>query len=124
MTNHNHYTLYVLQAVDLIKQDIEKDPFKHKTCKELLDSITPVNRKILEKAFKELHGYRIKAYQVKQRLAFSKNYLQEGLPVKRVAAKCYYRSQSAYCTAFKKEFGLTPTEWVRITIQRTPPMLN
>jgi len=124
MTDHSHYTLYVLQAVELIKQDIEKDPFKHRTCKELLDSITTVNRKILEKAFKELHGNRIKAYQVKQRLAFSKNYLQEGLSVKRVAAKCYYRSQSAYCTAFKKEFKLTPTEWVRIIIQRTPPMLN
>lgn len=124
MTSHSHYTLYVLQAVELIKQDIEKDPFKHKTCKELLDALTTVNRKILEKAFKELHGHRIKAYQVKQRLAFSKNYLQEGLPVKRVAAKCYYRSQSAYCTAFKKEFKLAPTAWLRITIHLTPPMLN
>lgn len=120
----NHYTLYVLQAVELIKQDIEKDPFKHRYCKELLDTLTPVNRKILEKAFKELHGHRIKAYQVKKRLAFSKNFLQEGMPVKRVAGKCLYRSHSAYCTAFKKEFRLSPTEWVRITINLIPPMLN
>ena len=124
MTSHSHFTLYVLQAVDLVRQQIETDPFKHRTCKELLEFITPVNRKILERAFKELHGYRIKAYQVKQRLAFSKNYLQEGMPVKRVAAKCYYKSQSAYCTAFKKEFKLTPTEWLRITIHIPPPMLN
>jgi len=116
--------MYVLQAVELIKQDLEKDPFRHRTCKQLLDCITPVNRKILEKAFKELYGYRIKTYQVKQRLAISKNYLQEGMPVKRVAAKCFYRSQSAYCTAFKKAFKLAPTEWLRITIHLTPRMLN
>ena len=71
-----------------------------------------VNRRILEKAFKHEYGYRVKEYQVSLRLAAAKSLLTDGMPIKRVAAKCYYSSQSAFCRAFKKAFKMTPTEWM------------
>ena len=80
MTNNNHYTLYVLNAIASIKQHIDDNPLHYRTCKELLDGITTVNRKILEKAFKDLYDYRIKEYHVKQRLEISKNYLKKVCP--------------------------------------------
>lgn len=121
MSNKNQYTLYVLNAVDAIKQHIDGNPLTHRTCKELLDSLTTVNRKILEKAFKDVHGYRIKKYHVKQRLKVSKENLREGMPIKQVACKCFYRSQSAYSTAFRKEFGISPTDWLKMTIREKLP---
>jgi AraC-like DNA-binding protein len=114
MPNRYRYTLYVRNAIISIKQLLDDFPLKYKTSSDLLDDTTPVNRKILEKAFRDVFGYRIKEYQVRQRLEFSKNYLKEGTPVKRVADKCFYRSQSAYCTAFKREFKMTPTHWLKL----------
>jgi AraC-like DNA-binding protein len=113
MRNNHPYTVYVRNAVAIIKQHMEKYPFKHKTCSDLIARTTTVDRRILEKAFKEEYGYRIKEYQVRQRLAAAKLLLLEGMPIKRVSAKCYYSSQSAFCRAFKKEFGITPTDWMQ-----------
>jgi len=124
MSNKNNYTLYVRMAVNAVKEDIENCPLKHRTCKELIDSLTTVNRKILEKAFKDLHGYRIKEYHVKLRLAASRHYLKEGMPMKQVAAKCFYKSQSAYSTAFKKEFGSSPKDWLKIVSKEMAPPIG
>lgn len=114
MRNNHSHTAYVRSAVTSIKQHLDKYPFKHKKCSELIDKTTTVNRRVLEKIFKKEYGYRIKAYQVRQRLAAAKLLLLEGMPIKRVAAKCYYSSQSAFCRAFKKEFGITPTDWMQM----------
>ena len=119
MPNQHQYTLYVRKAINSIKQHLDNYPLKYKTSSDLLDDTTHVNRKILEKAFKEMYGYRIKEYQVRQRLEFSKNYLKEGMSIKRVAEKCFYRSQSAYCTAFKREFKTTPTGWLKLENNKT-----
>lgn len=113
MRNNHSYSAYARSAVAIIKQHLEKYPFKHKTCSVLLEKTTTVNRRILEKAFKEEYGYRIKEYQIRQRLAAAKLLLIEGMPIKRVSAKCYYSSQSAFCRAFKKEFSMTPTDWMQ-----------
>jgi AraC-like DNA-binding protein len=113
MRNNHSYTAYVRNAVTSIKQHLEKNPFKYKTCSNLIEKTTTVDRRILEKAFKDEYGYRIKEYQVRQRLAAAKLLLLEGMPIKRVSVKCYYSSQSAFCRAFKKEFGMTPTDWMQ-----------
>jgi AraC-like DNA-binding protein len=113
MRNNHPYTVYVRNAVATIKQHLEKYPFKHKTCSNVIAKTTTVDRRVLEKAFKEEYGYRIKQYQIRQRLAAAKLLLLEGMPIKRVSAKCYYSSQSAFCRAFKKEFGMPPTDWMQ-----------
>jgi AraC-like DNA-binding protein len=107
------YSSYVLAAIASIKKHIDNDPFHYKTAAELLDHLCTPHRNSVEKAFKEVYGSRIKEYQVKQRLHIAKFYLKEGLSKKQVATKCFYGSSSAFCTAFKKEFGMSPTEWER-----------
>lgn len=113
MRNNHPYSLYVRSAVVAIKQHLDKYPLKYKTCTDIIERTSTVNRRVLEKAFKQEYGYRIKEYQVRQRLSTAKLLLLEGIPIKRVATKCFYSSQSAFCRAFKKEFSMTPTEWMQ-----------
>ncbi|MBO9201400.1 MULTISPECIES: helix-turn-helix domain-containing protein [Niastella] len=111
LENINPYTKYVLDAIRCIKQQLDEKPLQYKTASELLEKICAPNRNAVEKAFKANFGAGIKEYQVRQRLEASKKFLEQGLTKKQVAGKCFYRSQSAYAAAFRKEFGMTPTTW-------------
>jgi len=105
------YSKYVLDAIKCIKDHIDTNPLRYKTAAELLEHISGPNRNSVEKAFKRVYGAGIKEYQVRQRLEASKKFLQAGLTKKQVAGKCFYKSQSAYAAAFRKEFKMTPTEY-------------
>jgi AraC-like DNA-binding protein len=111
MLNVKLHSKYVLDAIRCIKEHIDDNPFHYKTAADLLNHVSVPNRCAVEKAFKDIYGAGIKEYQVRQRLAASKKFLEEGMTKKLVASKCYYRSQSAFAAAFKKEFKMTPTEW-------------
>jgi AraC-like DNA-binding protein len=111
MTNIKPYSKYVLDAVKSIKKHIDADPFEYKTAAALLEQVCSPNRSAVEKVFKKVHGCGIKVYQLSKRLEASKKFLEEGMSKKMIASKCFYRSQSAYAAAFKKEFGMTPTDW-------------
>jgi len=111
MLNTKAYSNYVLLAIETIKAHIENDPFRYQKATELLDHLCTPNRNLAEKAFKDIYGSRIKEFQVKHRLIMAKKYLAEGMPKKIVANKCFYSSISAFSTAFKKEFGISPTDW-------------
>lgn len=113
MRNNHSYSAFVRAAAATVKQHLENHPFKYKTCSDLIERTSNVNRRLVEQAFREEYGYRIKEYQVRQRLVTAKLLLLEGMPIKRVSAKCYYSSQSAFCRAFKKEFNMTPTDWMQ-----------
>jgi AraC-like DNA-binding protein len=102
----------VLAAINLIKQDIDANPFHFKRSADLLDHLSICNRKTVEKAFKEKYGAGIKASQVRERLEVAKKLLLTDMTKKQVAAKCFYRSQSTFGAAFKKEFRMTPKEWL------------
>jgi AraC-like DNA-binding protein len=105
------YSKYVLDAIRCIKQHLDSDPLRYKTASALLEQINGPNRNAVEKAFKAVFGAGIKEYQVRQRLEASKQFLEAGMTKKQVAGKCFYKSQSAYSAAFKKEFQMTPTQW-------------
>ena len=105
------YSKYVMSAIHCIKETIDEDPVRYKTASELLEQVCGPNRNTIEKAFKAVFGAGIKEYQVRQRLEFSKHFLNAGFTKKQIAGKCFYRSASAYAAAFKKEFKMTPTQW-------------
>lgn len=124
MSKKSSYTLYVLNDVAVIKKHLDTNPFQYSTCTKLHDAVAAANLKTIEKAFKEVYGYGIKSYHVKKRLEFSKDYLREGMSIKTVSSKCLYKSQSAYSTAFKKEFGITPSEWLKIICKETSEAMS
>jgi AraC-like DNA-binding protein len=105
------YSMYVLCAIETIKQHIDTCPFQHKKASAILDHLSTPNRNSVEKAFKAIYGAGIKEYQVRQRMETSKKFLETGMSKKQVATKCLYSGQASFCRAFKKEFGITPTEW-------------
>lgn len=109
----SEFTRYILLAVAGIKNKIDKDPFEFKYSAKLLLYLNAPGRSEVEKAFKAAYGARIKEYLVKKRLGIAKIYLQKGVPKKQIAAKCLYASQTTFCVAFRKTFGMTPTMWER-----------
>jgi AraC-like DNA-binding protein len=109
--NIKPYSKNVLDAVKGIKKHTDADPFRFKTSAAMLEHICAPNRSTAEKAFKDVFGVGIKEYVIKRRLEASKNFLAEGMTRKQVAAKCLYKSGSAFAAAFKKEFRMTPTQW-------------
>ncbi|AEW01005.1 hypothetical protein A4D02_13690 [Niastella koreensis] len=113
MTSTNTYSAYARGAVIGLQRYMEKNPLLHKNVQDLWNAHPGDSRSMIEKAFKPITGYRIKEYLVLVRLQQTKQLLREGMPIKRVAAKSYYKSQSAYCTAFKRYFNLSPTDWLK-----------
>lgn len=109
---------YMLDAVRCIKEHIDGNPFQYKTAAALLENVSVANRSAVEKAFKDIYGTGIKEYQVHMRLQAAKQLLENGMTKKLVASKCYYSSQASFCRAFKKVFGITPTEWLICTIKQ------
>lgn len=107
----NFHTINVLVAIATIKEHIDKDPFKYKLSSDILNHLNCPNRYILEKEFRKAYGDGIKTYQVKARLNAGKLLIMRGMPKKMVAHRCLYSSSSAFTTAFKRQFGMTPTEW-------------
>lgn len=102
---------HILASIADIKKHIDKDPFKFKSSSAILNSLNLLNRRELEKAFRQVYGDGIKTYQVKARLNVAKKLMVKGMPKKLIAHQCYYASQSAFTTAFKRQFGMTPMQW-------------
>jgi AraC-like DNA-binding protein len=107
----NFHTTYILAAIATVKEHIDKDPFKFKLSSDILNYLHSPNRTLLEKAFRDVYRDGIKTYQVKARLNVAKALMMRGIPKKMIAHKCLYASSSAFTTAFKRQFGMTPTDW-------------
>ena len=102
----------IFAAVAAIKEHIDKDPFKYKSSIRILNDLnSTLDRRKLEKAFSDVYGYGIKKYQVKARLNEAKKMIIKGIPKKTIANKCYYATPSAFTTAFKRQFNMTPIQW-------------
>lgn len=107
------HTPYLLGAVFSLKDYIDSNPFKFKNSSDLLDHLNTPGRGSLEKTFKAIFGARIKEYMVIVKLNEAKEMMKKGLPKKMIARKCLYKSSSAFSTAFRIHFGISPTEWER-----------
>lgn len=98
--------------VTRVKEYIDKNPLQNKTTNELA-GYAGISRNLLQKAFRELHGSHIKQYYTTQKLESAKRMLEEGMAIGQVARLCRYRSHSAFTTAFKNKFGITPFDWLK-----------
>ncbi|MCR5411261.1 MAG: AraC family transcriptional regulator [Lachnospiraceae bacterium] len=71
-----------------------------------------LNRTTLQRVFKQMYGVTIFEYRTQARMQESKNLLVDNdLTVTEIAGLCGYSNASKFSAAFKKYFGLTPTDW-------------
>lgn len=64
----------------------------------------------LRRLFKEAYGYTISEYIRLRRLDIARAVLEEGGSVAEAAASAQYTSQANFSTAFRRRFGLTPSQ--------------
>ena len=102
----------VVTVVVRVKEFIDKHPLEKKTTNELAE-YAGISRNLLQKAFKELYKTHIKAYYTAQKMESALVMMKEGMAIKQVARQCRYRSHSAFTTAFRKKFGITPKNWLK-----------
>lgn len=117
MTQNKHHSVYAQKSAVDLQQYMDKNPIAHKTITDLWKARPGVSRSSIEKAFKSVTGYRVKEYLVKVRLEHTRHFLREGMDIRRVSTKSHYKSQSAYCTAFKRIFNQSPTDWINEGLQ-------
>ncbi len=78
---------------------------------ELADRVY-LNRTTLQRVFKQMYGMTIFEYRTQVRMQEAKNLLLEkGISITEIAGICGYSNASKFAAAFKKCFGVTPTEW-------------
>lgn len=102
----------VFVAITSVQTYLEKNPLDGKTTSELA-AYAGISRNLLQKVFKEVHNVTIREYKRTQKMALATQLLQQGLAARLIARKMRYTSQSAFTTAFKNHFGITPTDWLR-----------
>lgn len=78
---------------------------------ESLSQMAGVSDTYLRRVFRKQHGAAPGAYVARERIRLAKGYLQSGLPVAAVAAKVGYRDPLYFSRLFKKQVGLSPTQY-------------
>lgn len=71
-----------------------------------------VSRFYLMHRFKEETGYTIYNYIMQKRLLAAKEQMEQGVNAGEAALQCGFREYSSFLRAFKKEFGMTPKEYL------------
>ena len=102
----------VMDAVARVTTYIEQHPLENKTTSELAE-YAGISRNLLQQAFKKIHDTHIKKYYSSQKMEAAKQLLEAGTAIRQVAKHCRYRSHSAFTTAFKNKFGITPHAWLK-----------
>ncbi len=71
-----------------------------------------ISRFYLMHRFKEETGYTIYNYIMQKRLLLTKDLMEQGVGAAQAAQESGFREYSAFLRAFKKNFGITPTEYL------------
>ncbi len=95
----------------IVKQLIETGYRTHYTT-EYLASLALMSRSKLIKSYRSLFGMALFEHLKHYRMLHARRLVEEDkLPFKQIAGLCGYRHQGNFTSAFKKKFGLTPTQY-------------
>ncbi len=79
---------------------------------EELSAKVKLNRTTLQRVFRQMYGVSVFEYRTQVRMQEAKNLILDGeKTVTEIAGICGYSNASKFSAAFKKCFGVTPTEW-------------
>jgi AraC-like DNA-binding protein len=111
---------FFIEAITTVKEEIEKeivtDKFPKKSIVELANEVG-IGRNALQSGFREMYGSNIKEYMLQVRMEKAKQYLEEGRKtMKQIAMCCGYRSQGNFTAAFRRVYGVAPSEYAQETV--------
>jgi AraC-like DNA-binding protein len=98
-----------LNVVPAVKQVLDETNSADNV-KDLASSFF-ISRNTLQGAFKHELGIGIRKYKLKQRMEQAKQMLEEGKDIKESAFTLNYSQTRNFSNAFKKYYGVIPTEW-------------
>ncbi len=102
----NHETLIYANALRIIDESLGD-----KITVDMLSKECNVSSTYLKGLFKKYNGLGIHEYILKNKMALSKQMLSEGITVTEIAEKLGFSSQTYFSTVFKRETGLSPSEY-------------
>lgn len=112
MQNKRPVPQLAIDAVNTIKDYIEKHPLERITIPDLTDK-TVVGKNLLHKAFRQIEGKTIIRFQLEIRMQEACKMLEEGrMTIFQIAYKCGYRGQANFSTDFKRLYKVTPKEYL------------
>jgi two-component system response regulator YesN len=101
-----------IEAVNTIKEYIERDPLDRITIPELTAKTT-VGKNLIHLVFRKTQNKTIIRFQLEKRMEEACRILEEGRKtISQIAYKCGYREQANFSSDFKKVYGVTPKEWM------------
>jgi AraC-like DNA-binding protein len=113
MNYPTHLSIHALSVLNTVKDYIDQHPLERKRIEHLTD-MAGINRKLLQRYFKQYYGYTISEYQLQKRLESAAEMLEEGrLSKKQIACRCGYNNQNNFSKAFRKQYNISPSNWQR-----------
>jgi AraC-like DNA-binding protein len=101
-----------LQSAKTYKEKLDRQ-YGYEDCTEKASAQPGIGRNTLQKAFKKKYGQTIREYKLKLRMDRSIELLHEGKDVKQVSVLVRYTTPRAFSHAFKKHFGILPSDYSR-----------
>lgn len=98
--------------VTFIKNYINSIPTERGLKVEDIQKAANLNRQYMSALFKRQEGISIQQYIIRVRMERALTLLKQGISVTETARLCGYESIYAFSKAFKREIGVSPTEYV------------
>jgi two-component system response regulator YesN len=106
-------SIHALSVLDMVKGYIDQNPLERKSIEDFTD-MAGINRKLLQRNFKQYYGITISEYQLQKKLETAAEMLEEGrLSKKQIAFRCGYHNQNNFSKAFRKQYNISPSNWQR-----------
>jgi AraC-like DNA-binding protein len=100
-----------IQRIRAVRDILNHKQFPYTTIQHLAYEAR-MNRTKLQYGFKKLFGVSIYTYHIKVRMEKARKLLEHtDKPIKQIAALAGYNTISSFSSAYKKAFGLPPSQW-------------
>ncbi|MBO9202821.1 MULTISPECIES: helix-turn-helix domain-containing protein [Niastella] len=100
----------VLTILPSVKKQLEENKSADNVNKLATDF--NISRNSLQNAFKKQCGVGIRKFKLQHRMELAKQMLEEGINIKVIAFTLNYSHSRNFSTAFKKHFGVAPTQMI------------
>jgi len=110
MNTEKKFRKHVQQAVRAYKQMLDTHCANGDSINEVTTEFR-ISRNALQQSFRKFMGMGIREYKLRLRMDRSRELLEAGVDVKEVSIQLRYSKPRAFTSAFKRYYGVTPTEY-------------